>query len=289
VAPNALVFGPASYGWGGYVDFQGAPDAAGRDFLSAYLAELKNYDTAHGRRIVDVLDLHWYPEATGGGVRITDADNSAAVVAARVQAPRSLYDSTYTETSWITQYSTGGPINLLPRIKGKISANYPGTKLSFSEYNYGGADHISGGVAEADVLGAFGSQGIYAANMWPLTNTYPFILGGFDMYRNFDGAGAAFGDTSVQALTSDSVNTAIYASVDAANDQRMVVVMINRSNAAVTTGTRLWHTTAFTHAHAYRLEGATSTPQDKGSVAVSGNSFSMTLPAMSVTTIVFTP
>ena len=37
---------------------------------------------------MDVIDLHWYPEAQGGGVRITENNNSAAVVAARVQAPR---------------------------------------------------------------------------------------------------------------------------------------------------------------------------------------------------------
>ena len=286
VAPNALVFGPASYGWQGYVDFQSAPDAAGRDFLSTYLAEMKSYETAHGRRILDVLDLHWYPEATGGGVRITDASAAAAVVAARVQAPRSLYDNTYTETSWITQYSTGGPINLIPRIQGKIDASYPGTKLSFSEYNYGGGGDISGGVAEADVLGIFGSHGIFAANEWPLLSNEPFILGGFAMFRDFDGAGAAFGDTSVNATTSDGSGTAIYASIDAAHPERVVIVMINRTNASVTTGTRLWETAAYASGHVYQLAGSTSTPQDKGTVAISGNAFNITLPAYSVTTLV---
>ena len=58
--------------------------------------------TSAGRRLVDVLDLHWYPEARGGGVRITEADASAAVAAARVQAPRSLWDPGYAETSWIS-------------------------------------------------------------------------------------------------------------------------------------------------------------------------------------------
>ncbi len=290
VAPNSLIYGPASYGWGGYVDLQGAPDAGGRDFINAYLDEMKAYETAHGRRIVDVLDLHWYPEAQSStSIRITNADNSAAVVAARVQAPRSLYDTTYTENSWITQFSTLGPINLIPRMMAKIAAHYPGTKLSFSEYNYGGGDHISGGVAEADVLGIFGREGVYSANMWPLSNTFPFILGGFEMYRNFDGAGATFGDTSIKGVTDNGTDTAIYASVDSANDQRMVVVMINRSGAAVTTGTRIWHNVGFTHAHAYRLEGTTSTPQDKGAVTISGNAISMTLPAYSVTTILLTP
>ncbi len=75
---------------------------------------------------MDVLDLHWYPEAQGGGVRITENNNSSAVVAARVQAPRSLWDPTYGynasnpvlgENSWITQWSTQGPIRFLPRVQ----------------------------------------------------------------------------------------------------------------------------------------------------------------------------
>ena len=58
--------------------------------------------TVAGKRLVDYLDVHWYPEATGGGIRITDNGTGAAEVAAREQAPRSLWDPSYVETSWIT-------------------------------------------------------------------------------------------------------------------------------------------------------------------------------------------
>ena len=94
-----------------------------------------------------MLDVHWYPEARGScvanpmdGCRVTEENTDAGVVAARKQAPRSLWDPTYTETSWITQCCTGGPIRLLPRLKDKITANYPGTRLAITEYNYGGAE-----------------------------------------------------------------------------------------------------------------------------------------------------
>ncbi len=40
-APGALVFGPVSYGWQGFVSLQNAPDAGGRDFLSFYLDSLR--------------------------------------------------------------------------------------------------------------------------------------------------------------------------------------------------------------------------------------------------------
>ncbi len=52
--------------------------------------------------------------------------------------------------------------------------------------------------------------------------------------------------------------------------------MINRTNASVTTGARVWETAAYTTGHVYQLAGATATPQDKGTVAVSGNAFNMT-------------
>src|SRR5262249_52918178 len=159
---NALIFGPANYGFNGYVNLQEAPDGNGRDFLTFFLREMKKDQATRGKRVLDVLDLHWYPEATGGGIRITSPSHAAAVVAARLQAPRSLWDKTYREKSWIADDWYNGPIFLLPRLFTKIQANYPGTKLSFSEYNYGGGTHISGGIAQADVLGVFGREGVFA-------------------------------------------------------------------------------------------------------------------------------
>ena len=44
----------------------------------------------------------------------------------------------------------------------KIAAHYPGTKLSISEYNYGAGGDISGGIAQADVLGVFGREGLFS-------------------------------------------------------------------------------------------------------------------------------
>ncbi len=120
VEPNTLIFGPANYGWGGYVTLQDAPDANGRDFQVFYLQQLAKAGAAAGRRLLDVLDVHWYPEATGGGVRIDGMESNPAVVAARLQAPRSLWDPTYMETSWITK-NTRHPIDLIPVFQKKIA------------------------------------------------------------------------------------------------------------------------------------------------------------------------
>ena len=179
--------------------------------------------------------MHWYPEATGlnaSGVatRITGDDNSPGVVAARLQASRSLWDPTYVESSWITQDSTGGKaIQLIPRLKSEINANYAGTKFSISEYNYGGGTDISGGIAEADVLGIFGVQGVFSAAEWPLASNEPFILGAMQMYRNYDGKGSTFGDTSISATNSDIQDTSIYASTSSTTPGKMVLVALNKT------------------------------------------------------------
>jgi hypothetical protein len=36
-----------------------------------------------------------------------------------------------------------------------------------TEYNNGGGEHIAG-IAQADNLGIFGAQGVFAAALWPL-------------------------------------------------------------------------------------------------------------------------
>src|SRR4029078_11004530 len=126
------------------------------------------------RRLLDVLDLHWYPEATGAGVRITEASAAPAVAQARVQAPRSLWDPSYVETSWIAQDAGVGAIRLLPRLREKIAAHYPGTPVAITEYNYGGGGDGSGALAEADVLGIFGREGVFAAALWDLAGSHAF-------------------------------------------------------------------------------------------------------------------
>lgn len=288
VAPKARVLGPVSYGWNGYTTLQDAPDASVHgDFLDWYLRALRAADTVAGRRLVDVLDLHWYPEASGGGERIIGTGTSPAVVAARLQAPRSLWDPSYTETSWITQWSTGGPIRLLPRLQAKIDAWNPGVLLAFTEYNYGGGQHISGGIAQADVLGILGRSGVLAATLWELSSDERFLYGGLAMYRNYDGTGGAFGNVSVRAGTTDDARSSVYASVDLGSDGRMVLVALNKTASPLSAGVAITHTRRFTRAETYRLTAAGASPVRGADLAVAPDgAFQATLPPYSVTTLV---
>ena len=293
------ILGPVSYGWQGYVRFQDASDHMNRDFLNFYLQEMSAAGNTAGRRLLDVLDVHWYPEARGAcasnpmdGCRITENASDAGLVAARIAAPRSLWDSTYRESSWIQSSLGNNGINLLPRLKDKIANNYPGTKLAITEYNYGGAMHISGASAQADVLGIFGREGLYAATLWRLESNNEFIYGGFDAFRNYNGTNGSFGDTSIRASNSDVATTSIYASVDAANPARMVLVAINKNATAKTAGIAVTHTLQFHTAQVYSVTSTSPAGAPVAGAAINitqTNAFQYSMPANSVTTLVLVP
>jgi hypothetical protein len=259
VAPKALVFGPVNYGWQGMVNLQDAPDGHGRDFLEFYLHEMQLAEQRGRHRLLDVLDVHWYPEAQGGNVRVSEDDARPEVAAARVQAPRSLWDPTYTEKSWITQWSTRGPIRLLPRLREKIEKNYPGTRLGITEYYYGGGGDISGGLAEADVLGIFGREDVFAAALWHTGRTDDrFIHAALAMYRNYDGRGGGFGDTGLAVQNVDPERTSVFASLTT-RDQ-VVLVAINKSSEAIPLQIRLNHCPRTMRAAVFRLTQAAPRP-----------------------------
>jgi fibronectin type 3 domain-containing protein len=295
--PNLVIFGPVNYGFNGIYSWQGdttlSPTPTGMNwFADKYLAGIQTASAAYGKPIVDVYDFHWYSEATDGTTRVTNMTGSSltdAQVQAIVQSPRSLWDPTFTENSWITNSVLHAPITILMRIQSKIAAANPGMKIGITEYENGGFNHIAGTIAQADNLGIFGSQGVFAANFWPPGGTYSYSLAGFRAFRGFDGVSANFGDTSLQATSSDVASVVVYASVDSTAPSRVVFVAINRSNAAkvaAMNGQPLSGT-----AHLYQMTGPSAAgqtvvqPVSIGTMAASGSSLTITLPAYSVTTI----
>ncbi len=235
VDPSAIIFGAVCYGWQEFMTLQEAPESKDASltqtfptYLDFYLDFIHHLQEAYHKRLVQVLDLHWYPEAQGGGKRITENDISPDCVEARLQAPRSLWDPGYVEKSWITQWSTKGqPIQLIPWVKEKIDKLCPGTQLAFSEYDYGGGGHVSGGIAQADVLGIFGKYGIFMSSYWG--DLKPYNRAALKLYRNYDGKNASIGDTAVSAATEDVTKTSCYAATDSKTPGVLWVVVLNKN------------------------------------------------------------
>jgi hypothetical protein len=298
VQPNAVVFAPVTIDlYGLYTLRRSSPDpvAGSANFLDWFLDRMKAAETAQGRRLLDVIDLHWY--AQNGGVGNEGAAQTSAIVQDREQAPRSLWDPAYTESSWVTDW-LGQPIRLLPRIRAQIAAHYPGTKIAITEYFYYRGSDMSGAIAQADALGVFGREGVFAATVWPsvdvngvyggnFTTAFRYLFGAFRMFRDYDGAGHAFGNTSVGAATSDNAKSSVYASLDADNPGRMVIVAINKTTSAQSTAITIHHGFRFTMAQVYTLTSSSSSPVRGGDVTIAQpNAFTYSMPAQSITTLV---
>lgn len=211
--PDAKIFGPVSFGWPAMTRLTGASDANGRHFIRTYLRALR------GR--VDVLDVHWYPDVRAGEIGVTADDESDAVARLRMQVPRSLYDPSYEEPSWIVNDDLHQPVKLLGRLQDWIAGSSPGAEIALTEWAYGGASHPSGAVAVADALGAFATGGVFAACYWPLTNQeHDFAYAAMRLY-------ADFGDEAIDARSSDLETVSAWASRDG---DAVVVVLVGRAD-----------------------------------------------------------
>ncbi|MFN7160310.1 MAG: glycoside hydrolase family 44 protein [Candidatus Gracilibacteria bacterium] len=290
VMPDTLVFGAVSYGFNEFETLQDAPDKNGRNYVEYFLSAMKTAEDQAGKRLVDVLDLHWYPEARGGGRRITEnngADQSKGEIEARLQAPRSLWDQTYVEDSWISKdYLGNKPVNLLSYIKSKIDNKYPGTKMSFTEYNYGGANHISGALAQADVLGIFGKYGVFAANYWPLStiDQSSYIQGAFDLFLNYDGKGARVGTTSILATNPNTHDLSVYGFSDSSNKYYLLV--INKTSSPQSISSKFKNIQNMSQVNVYQLTSASLSIKAAESITVVNNQINYSLPAMGATLFV---
>ena len=298
--PNVVIFGPVHYGFQGLYNWQGelsATPGGTNWFPDKYLQALKTASTSYGKPLVDVYDFHWYAEVyDASGTRILNLNGTTLTDAQAqliVQSPRNLSDPTFRDDGnsnpWIFNELGQTPINILGRLQAKINAEFSGMKLAITEYENGGWNHIAGTIAEADTLGIFGSQGVFAANFWPPNGTYSYALAGFRAFRGFDGANASFGDTSLQATSSAVQNVMVYPSLDSSMPGRVVFVAINRSSAAKVTAINGQVLTGT--AHLYQMTAASAQGQNPvqpvavGTMPASGSSLTITLPAYSVTTI----
>ncbi|MDP9002975.1 MAG: glycoside hydrolase family 44 protein [Myxococcota bacterium] len=294
IDPTALVLGGVMYGWSEFLSLQDAPDSKETNarydtYVDYFLASMKTLEQKHHRRLVHVLDVHWYPEAKGTK-RVTEDDVSPRTVDARLQAPRALWDPTYREKSWIDD-SWGKPIRLIPWLREKIAKRYPGTKVSMTEYNFGAGGHISGGLAQVDVLGALGREGVFVANYWGQgagNGSLPaYVAAAFKLYRNYDGKGGTFGDTAVAATVADPVRASVYAATDSKRHNVLTVVVINKDQRAAYAGKLVFHGPAkYAMAQAYELDGTSPELRPTQRLDIKNNQLDYALPPLSATLFV---
>jgi hypothetical protein len=228
--PQAIIAGPAEWGWSNY--FWSAKDAAAgfsakpdrrahgdTPLLDWYLQKLNEYEKKTGVHILDIVDLHFYPQskglfaAGGGGAKNLEATRL------RIRSTRGLWDPSYVDESWIQDR-----IYLIPRMKDVILRNYPGRAISIGEWNFGAEDHVSGGLATAEALGRFAEGGIRSAFYWTAPKQGTPSYWAFRAYRNFDGRGAAFLDHFVPSTTPREIS--VFASRNASGTHVVAIVLV---------------------------------------------------------------
>ncbi len=235
VDESADIYGPVLYGFNAMTSLQDAPDWDSIQevnsyewFVDYYLDMMKKHSDVAGKRLLDVFDIHWYSEAKGDN-RITQSNaTSQKDRQARVQAPRTLWHEGYIEDSWIGQWGQDF-LPLIPAIKKSIDTYYPGTKIAFTEWNYGGEDDISGGIAFADALGIYGKYGVYTAAYWQLWSSTNYSSAAFKLFRNYNGQQGRYGSMSVQSNTEDWEKSSIYAAQQSGTNTNLHVILINKS------------------------------------------------------------
>lgn len=294
--PGAEVFGPALYGFTAYQNLQFAADwdqvrqtGNYNYFIEYYLARMKAEEQLHGKRLLDVFDLHWYPEGNATyGVSPSNDRSDRNSVAARLEMTRSLWDSTYVENTWIGREHANGILPLLPKLKNIVNHRYPGTKLALTEYSYMGTGHISGAIAEADALGIFGQQGLYLATYWGGVEGY--IRSGFDVFRNYDGNGGTFGENGLPATSDDRATASVYASIHGNDESKLHAIAMNKHmDSAIAATITVNSTHQYKSARVWILDNkGTALRQVRDVRVISNNSFTYTLPPMTIAHFVLT-
>jgi hypothetical protein len=229
--PDAVIAGPAEWGWSGYffssrdLDPHGGGHADRRahgdvPLIEWYLQRLREHEQKTGVRILDVLDVHYYPQGAnvyGGGAGGSDRTTQLL----RLRSTRSLWDPTYVDESWIHE-----AVRLLPRMHEWVDKNYPGRGISLGEWNFGGEHDVTGALATAEALGRFAQFGVTSAFYWTTPAASSPSAFGFLAYRNFDGHGSHFLDWYVP--TTPAEDASFFASRDS-DGTRFVIVAINLS------------------------------------------------------------
>ncbi len=264
-----------------------------------YLQQMQAYEQQHGQRLLDYVDVHAY--IAPNNISFENNAGDPTINALRLTSTREFWDPNYVPPPGpgTTQpptpspkYPNGEPPYLVPRMLQWVAKNYPGTKTAITEYNWGALNDITGAIAQADLLGIFGREGLDLATLWAPPNPNP---GGgappdpgvfaFRMYLNYDGHGSQFGETSVSGTTSNPDELSIFAAMR--SDSALTVMVLNKTTSSASAPISVANFQAAGNAQVWQYSSADLTDiQHLSDLSVSGGSVTATFPARSITLLV---
>ncbi len=287
--PAAETLGPVVWGWCAYftsaADWQVNPTCldgpdrqahGGLPLLAWYLQQVCAHQQTTGVRLVDYLDVHYYPQGGVAGLGPGDSGEDAATSARRLRSLRELWDPAWVAESWIN-----APVELIPRMRGWIDDHCPGTKLAITEYRWGADDGPSSALAHAEALALFGREGVDVATRWVAPEPGTRVVDAFRLFLDYDGAGSRAVGDSVRAVSGDVEDVGAYAVVTP--EARLLVLLFSRDVTA-----RQAEVTIAGGAEGdgvlYRFDPANPLAEI-GPVPIAGAGFTLALPARSASLV----
>jgi len=229
--PKSKIFGPIPWGWCEYMyspadNCQDGPDRKAHGdlpLLQWYIQQLALYKQKYGIQLVDVIDIHVYPQATG--VDSNAEDPLTAEI--RLRSTRGFWDPTYVDESWINT-----PIYILPRVQSWINTYNPGLQIAVSEYNWGSDEIITGALAQVMLLGIFAKQQVYLATRWVAPDLRTKTEEAFRIFTNYDGKGSSVQGRVIGA-ESNNINEAESYAFN--NNGQLFIITVNKINSPLPT------------------------------------------------------
>jgi hypothetical protein len=252
--PSAVRFGPVtccySYLWQAGGGDRGTH--AGIDFAPWWLNQINWLDQINGYRTLDVFDIHAY---FGDNIDTTGFTNPHLRTEVNKYL-RTYWDPTYytagDDADWITTTQPNRAVPfLIPRVKAMVNAIYPGTPISFTEWESFFTEwEFATALSDADAYGVMGREGLSFSTRWGgpsayntdgngnniLTQPHPNYTS-FKLWTNYDGAKDGFGTLSISDQSSVNPDVFVsYAALDATGNT-MTIMVLNKdagNNANVT-------------------------------------------------------
>ncbi|NLE36161.1 MAG: T9SS type A sorting domain-containing protein [Bacteroidales bacterium] len=252
-------------------------------WLEYFIKRVADEQKATGIRLLDVLDVHWYPSES------SNAD--------LVQLHRVFYDETYVYPGANGVKTVNGGWDgaqtkeyIFKRINGWLNTHFGenhGITIALTENDISSSNPNIVSVVYASMLGTFADNGVEIFTPWSWKTGMWETLHLFSRYAK---------TTRVRTTSSGEATVSGYSTVNGSNDS-MTVILVNRDLSASRTVTV--NLTGFSVSNGnYSILELSSLPSTETfishtsnalkskTVAVSGNSFTLTLPALSTTAVI---
>jgi len=252
-------------------------------WLEYFIKRVSDEQKSSGIRLLDVLDIHWYPSES------SNAD--------LVQLHRVFYDETYVYPGANgVKTVNGGWDNsqnkeyIFKRINDWLLLHFGenhGIGIGLTENDISSSDPNIVSVVYASMLGTFANNGVEVFTPWSWKTGMWETLHLFSRYTK-----------GIKVKTTSSIEAAVsgYSTVNSSNDS-MTVILVNRDLSGSRTATV--NLTGFSVSNgSYKILEISSLPSTETfishtsnalkskTVAVSGNSFNITLPSLSTTAVI---